>query len=68
MTAGLMPTALPIVPHAGDRFAITFAPLSLAEAYEQATDPANGAVVVMSGMVRNQTDGRPVVSAGISSL
>jgi molybdopterin synthase catalytic subunit len=27
-----------------------------------ADSPANGAIVVMSGMVRNQTDGRPVVA------
>jgi molybdopterin synthase catalytic subunit len=46
----------------GDRFAITFAPLSLEEVYRLADDPANGAVVVMSGMVRNQTEGQPVVA------
>ncbi|HEY9693344.1 MAG TPA: molybdenum cofactor biosynthesis protein MoaE [Oculatellaceae cyanobacterium] len=40
---------------------ITFAPLSLEEVYALADNQANGAVVVMSGMVRNQTDGRPVV-------
>lgn len=43
-------------------FAITFAPLSLPEVYALADDPGNGAVVVMSGMVRNQTDGKPVVA------
>jgi len=43
-------------------FRITFAPLSLEEVYALADDPANGAVVVMSGMVRNQTDGFPVVA------
>lgn len=43
-----------------DRFAITFAPLSLDEVYGQADDPANGAIVVMSGTVRQQTDGKPV--------
>ncbi len=48
--------------HSGDNFAITFAPLSLEEAYQLADDPANGAVVVMSGMVRNQTEGQPVVA------
>ncbi|BAY07571.1 molybdenum cofactor biosynthesis protein MoaE [Calothrix sp. NIES-2098] len=47
---------------AEDSFAITLAPLSLEEIYSRADDPANGAVVVMSGMVRNQTDGKPVVS------
>lgn len=45
-----------------DRFAITFAPLSLSEVYALADDPGNGAVVLMSGMVRNQTDGKPVVA------
>jgi len=55
------PTA-PIKPKAEDSFAITFAPLSLDEAYAKADTPANGAVVVMSGMVREQTDGKPVVS------
>jgi molybdopterin synthase catalytic subunit len=44
-----------------DLFTITFAPLSLDEVYRLADDPANGAVVVMSGTVRNQTDGKPVV-------
>jgi molybdopterin synthase catalytic subunit len=44
----------------GDSFSITIAPLSLAEVYNLADDPANGAVVVMSGTVRNQTEGRAV--------
>ncbi|HAJ62260.1 MAG TPA: molybdopterin synthase, partial [Cyanobacteria bacterium UBA8543] len=48
--------------HPRDNFSITFAPLSLAEVYALADDPANGAVVVMSGTVRNQTDGKPVVA------
>jgi molybdopterin synthase catalytic subunit len=43
-------------------FAITFAPLDLSEVYALADCPANGAVVVMSGMVRAQTEGRAVVS------
>ncbi len=43
-----------------DNFAVTFAPLSLDTAYNLADDARNGAVVVMSGMVRNQTDGKPV--------
>ena len=43
-----------------DDFAITIAPLSMAEAYSLADDPANGAVVVMSGTVRNQTEGKAV--------
>lgn len=45
-----------------DSFSITFAPLSLTEVYALADDPANGAVVVMSGTVRNQTDGKSVVA------
>ena len=47
-------------PHPHDNFAITIAPLSLEEAYGLADDEANGAVVVMSGTVRNQTDGKSV--------
>lgn len=47
---------------AEDNLAIAFAPLSLEEVYALADDPGNGAVVVMSGMVRNQTDGKPVVA------
>jgi molybdopterin synthase catalytic subunit len=45
-----------------DNFAITIAPLSVEEIYTLADDPANGAVVVMSGTVRNQTDSRAVVA------
>ncbi len=45
-----------------DSFAISFAPLSVEEIYKLADTAANGAVVIMSGMVRNQTDGQPVVS------
>jgi molybdopterin synthase catalytic subunit len=48
--------------HHNDHFAITFAPLSLEEVYRLADDPANGAVVVMSGMVRNNTEGKAVVA------
>ncbi|WP_339458730.1 molybdenum cofactor biosynthesis protein MoaE [Nodularia spumigena] len=51
-----------IKPKTEDSFAITFAPLSLKEIYTKANDAANGAVVVMSGMVRNQTDGQPVIA------
>lgn len=51
-----------IKPKSEDSFAITFAPLSVEEIYAKADDAANGAIVVMSGMVRNQTDGKPVVS------
>jgi molybdopterin synthase catalytic subunit len=45
-----------------DSFAITFAPLSLEQVYALADAPGNGALVVMSGTVRNQTGGRPVAS------
>lgn len=46
--------------HPYDRFSIGFAPLSLDEVYRLADDPANGAVVVMSGTVRDRTDGQDV--------
>ena len=52
----------PINAKTEDNFAIFFAPLSLTEVYDLADDRANGAIVVMSGMVRNQTGGRPVVA------
>lgn len=43
-----------------DHFAISFAPLSLTDAYQRADDSGNGAIVVMSGMVRDNTEGRGV--------
>jgi molybdopterin synthase catalytic subunit len=43
-----------------DDFRITFAPLLLEEVYRLADNGANGAIVLMSGMVRNQTNGLPV--------
>jgi molybdopterin synthase catalytic subunit len=43
-----------------DSYAITFAPIDLHEVYSLADDGANGAIVLMSGMVRNQTEGKPV--------
>ena len=49
-------------PKIEDSFGVTLAPLSIEEIYNKADNPANGAVVVMSGMVRNQTDGKPVVA------
>lgn len=52
----------PIQSHPNDSFAITFAPLCLEEVYGLADDAGNGAIVVMSGMVRNQTDGKAVVA------
>jgi molybdopterin synthase catalytic subunit len=47
---------------AEDSLVITMAPLSIEEIYAKANDPANGAIVLMSGVVRNQTDGKPVIS------
>jgi molybdopterin synthase catalytic subunit len=61
MNPVLKTASSPITQDPRDRFTITFAPLSLDEVYRLADDPANGAVVVMSGTVRNQTDGKPVV-------
>ncbi|VEP18581.1 Molybdopterin synthase catalytic subunit [Hyella patelloides LEGE 07179] len=54
--------ASPTVTNPQDSFAITFAPLSVSEIYELADDPGNGAIVMMSGTVRNQTEGKPVSS------
>lgn len=45
-----------------DSFSITLAPLSLEEIYSLTDDPANGAVVVMSGTVREQTEGKAVIA------
>jgi molybdopterin synthase catalytic subunit len=39
---------------------ICLAPLLVADAYQLADDGANGAIVLMSGMVRNQTNSQPV--------
>jgi molybdopterin synthase catalytic subunit len=54
--------SVPVVTYPGDDFAITIAPLCLEEIYQLADDPANGAIVVMSGMVRDSTDGQSVVA------
>jgi molybdopterin synthase catalytic subunit len=62
LATAVSPFGAGVAAHPGDRFAIKFAPLDLQEAYGAADDPANGAVVVMSGMVRNQTGGRAVVA------
>jgi len=56
VTAVSSPSALPST----DSLRITFAPLSLAEVYQLADDSRNGAIVVMSGMVRDNTEGRAV--------
>jgi len=45
-----------------DSFVIQAAPLSLEQVYALADDGANGAIVVMSGMVRNNTNRKPVVA------
>ncbi len=45
-----------------DHYHIGFAPLSLEAVYQRADDPANGAIVVMSGTVRHQTDGKAVIA------
>jgi molybdopterin synthase catalytic subunit len=52
----------PAVSDSIDSLRMTFAPLVLAEVYALADDPANGAVVVMSGMVRNNSEGKAVVA------
>ena len=63
MNLGLVASVTsPIQPKAEDSFAISFAPLSIEEVYGKADDCKNGAVVLMSGMVRNQTDGKPVIA------
>ena len=41
-------------------FSITFAPLDVMDVYQRADRGANGAVVMMSGTVREQTEGKPV--------
>lgn len=45
---------------AKDSLKITFAPLSLENVYHLADSAANGAIVVMSGTVRDRTDGQAV--------
>jgi molybdopterin synthase catalytic subunit len=43
-----------------DRFKMTFAPIEVATVYALADVSSNGAIVVMSGMVRDNTEGRAV--------
>lgn len=57
-----LPPAPPTPTAKSDHFAITFAPLALDEVYRLADDSRNGAIVVMSGMVRDNTEGRSVES------
>ncbi len=54
--------SVPASTHAHDHFAITFAPLSLDQVYQLADDSTNGAIVMMSGMVRDNTEGKAVVA------
>ncbi|HEY9738545.1 MAG TPA: molybdenum cofactor biosynthesis protein MoaE [Trichocoleus sp.] len=56
------PAASASVSATADDVRITFAPLSLEQVYALADAPQNGAVVVMSGMVRDNTEGKPVVA------
>ncbi|MFM7221273.1 MAG: molybdenum cofactor biosynthesis protein MoaE [Nodosilinea sp.] len=57
-----MATAFTRAETSQDYFRIAFAPLSLEMVYQLADQPTNGAVVIMSGMVRNQTAGQVVVA------
>lgn len=50
---------LPLASQHNPEFRITFAPLSLDEVYGLADDPGNGAIALMSGTVRNQTENKP---------
>jgi molybdopterin synthase catalytic subunit len=43
-----------------DDFVISFAPLCLTTVYQKVDNPANGAIALMSGMVRQETQGRAV--------
>jgi molybdopterin synthase catalytic subunit len=43
-----------------DDFTISFAPLCLTTVYQKVDNPANGAIALMSGMVRQETQGRGV--------
>ena len=45
-----------------DSFQITFAPLDLTTLYQQAEDGRNGAIVLMSGVVRQEPEGRSVLA------
>jgi molybdopterin synthase catalytic subunit len=51
---------LAIAKNPNDSLSITFAPLFLEEVYRLADAPENGAIVVMSGTVRNHTEGKSV--------
>lgn len=57
----MLSSSLPTLPTTDPRFCITPDSLSLERVYALADTPANGAIVVMSGMVRDNTAGRPVL-------
>jgi molybdopterin synthase catalytic subunit len=59
---GLPPGGAQQSEDSAEPFALMFAPLSYDAVYRLADDPGNGAIVLMSGTVRNQTDGKPVKS------
>ncbi|MEL4898626.1 molybdenum cofactor biosynthesis protein MoaE [Crocosphaera sp. Alani8] len=60
MKASINPSASGSSIHPHDSFKISFAPLSLEEVYGLADDPSNGAISLMSGTVRQQTEGKAV--------
>lgn len=63
MTTELTPRLSPLIQsHSNDAFAISIAPLSIEDVYGLTDAPANGAIVMMSGTVRNNTNGRPVMA------
>jgi molybdopterin synthase catalytic subunit len=62
LSSDLSTIASPTNQYPQDHFSITFAPLVLDKVYRLADDPENGAIVLMSGMVRNNTKGRPVIA------
>src|SRR2546430_7242840 len=49
-----------MIEHTSDVFAVLETPLSPDAIAEAVDDPGAGGVVIFSGIVRNQTDGRPV--------
>jgi molybdopterin synthase catalytic subunit len=55
-----MLSALNPTDHPTNQLRLSFAPLDREAVYNLAADPSNGAVVMMSGTVRNQTAGRRV--------
>jgi molybdopterin synthase catalytic subunit len=62
MVLSLTPYSAEKPRYSHDHFHIGFAPLSLDQVYQLADDPANGAIVVMNGTVRAQTEGRGVIA------